>query len=457
MNRILNCACRLIVGVTLALVPGIAIGAGVAVPKAEGEIVLFRNGDVLKGSMHGFDSTRGLLWKRPDISRPIALSRTNLANVFLRRTLSPQASTNDCRIVFANGDEFTGNMKKLTDQAVTVSTAFGGELTVPRRQIASVYFSNYPGKLVFDGPRGEEGWTHGEMNAAQGAVRNQWFFNNGAFVSTDASSIARDVKMPFESIIEFDLAWNGAYMLALGLYTDSLQPISLNQRDKEPAFQPFYSLQMNTYSALMMVVPKDGALRQLGSVSLNIPPGSTNAHFTVLSSRTNKFVLLLANGQPVHQWTDPAGWNGLGTGIRLVHQGAGAVRLSNLQIFEWDGKSKPAPLISNLPQLDLVKLVDNQVLAGKILGCDGTNFTINASGRDVTVQMNRVTEWRFATSAQIKTPVGPNDVRLHFQRRGRMTLQLVEWKEKEVVVLSPPFGRVSFSPDAFSRINFHPR
>ncbi len=454
MNRTRFNAVGLLTGVALMALHCITHAADATT--AGGEAVLFRNGDVLKGSMRGFKETGGLIWQRPDISQPVVLSRTNLANVFLQASPSSQPVTNDCRIVFANGDEFDGRLTKLTGQSVSVETAFGGELTIPRQHVASVYFSNYPGKLLFDGPQGDAGWTHGEMNAAQGVVRNQWFFHNGAFVSTDASSIARDVKMPFESIIEFDLGWNGAYMLALGLYTDSLQPISLNQRDKEPAFQPFYSLQMNTYSAMMMVVPKEGALRQLGSVSLNIPPGSTNAHFTVLCSRTNKFVLLLVNGQPVHRWVDPEGWNGLGTGIRLVHQGAGAVRISNLQIFEWDGKSKPVPVISNHPQLDLVKLVDNQILSGKIMGCDGTNFTINASGRDITVQMNRVTEWRFATGAQIKTPVGPNDVRLHFHRRGRMTLQLVEWKEREVIVLSPPLGRVSFAPDAFGRINFNP-
>lgn len=419
------------------------------------QTLLFTNGNVLNGSLVSISNT--VAWRRDDIPQPVQFAPDHLAEVFLGHRRNPSAGSNTaCRVRLVNGDELAGDLHSIDAGALRLSTWYGGGLTIPRERVVSVRVDAVGGPVVFDGPDTDAGWTHGDMSGAQSLATNRWLYHNGAFLSTSAASIARDLKLPAECILEYDLEWRGTYALALGLYTDSLQPISLGQREAEPAFKPFYSLQFNTFSVLMMVVPKEGPLRQLGTVPLNIPPNVSQARFTVICSRRQNSVTLLINGQLVKEWVDPNGWSGLGTGFRLVHQGAGAIKLSNLGIHEWDGRTAGFARLQANPQFDLVRFSNGDTFAGSLTGFTNHQFTLTVNGRTVEAPLERVREVHLATGALRHVPGPAQPARLYFAGRGRLTVDLESWSPAGAVIASPNFGRLTVKPEAFSRIQFHP-
>src|SRR5208282_5888179 len=120
---------------------------------------------------------------------------------------------------------------------------------------------------VFDGITGLDGWTRAVSAAPAPGESGQWTYRDGAFYAVKTASIARDLKLPDVADIQFDLAWKGALNLAVALYTDSLQPIALAQKETGPDFGGFYSLRF-TYTVTIGLTPirKKDPLRSLGDL-----------------------------------------------------------------------------------------------------------------------------------------------------------------------------------------------
>jgi len=75
-----------------------------------------------------------------------------------------------------------------------------------------------------------------------GVEAGQWIYRDGAFYAAKSASIARDIKLPDTADLQFDLAWSGDFGLSVALYTDSLQPMLIADKDKLPDFGAFYSM-----------------------------------------------------------------------------------------------------------------------------------------------------------------------------------------------------------------------
>ena len=434
----------------LAMLPWLGFAA--AAPHA----VLFRNGDFLTGQLESITPTNGFRWRHADAAEAIEFQRTALAEVQLGAPAPPPVTSPlFCYVRLTNGDEIPGVLKALDEKELQLDTWFAGPLTLPRAKLAALRPAGPSPRAIFAGPDSLDGWTMGKGGG--GAVAGQWHFANGAFVATQPASIARDVKLPPSSSLEFDLTWQGSFALAVALYTDSLQPVRLAQTADEPPFGGFYSLQLNSYSTQLLHVRHKEPMRQLGLAVIPTLQQTNRARIAIKTSREQKTISLFLNGVLTKQWAEPDGFGGEGTGIRLVHQGQGPIRLANLRVSEWDGRldEAVAPLVPNVNN-DVGRLLNRDSLAGRLLDFQDGKLRFQVGANPVEVPLDRVAQVDFATERTQPTPLQVGDVRVFFTGRGRLTVALESWTGQAVRARSANFGTANFTPAAFSRIVFQP-
>jgi hypothetical protein len=217
------------------------LSAEPAPTNAEADCLSLRDGDVLYGKLLEIQPGSLIRWQHPDASEPIDFKPESVAQIgFAPRPSTAGRTDYSCKLWLANGDALAGNLVACDRDALTLDTWYAGKLKVPRRVLQTLAFN--PGApVLFDGLTGLEGWTQGD--ATKGAITEsgQWSYRNGAFYADKAASIARDLKLPDRSHIQFDMAWRGLLSLAVALYTDSLQPIRLDNKENGPDFGAFYS------------------------------------------------------------------------------------------------------------------------------------------------------------------------------------------------------------------------
>lgn len=423
--------------------------------------ILFRNGDLLTGQLESLTPTNGLRWRHGDVAGAIQFQPDALAEIHLGSTPRPATSSPTyCFIRLTNGDELAGNLKSIDDRQLVIETWFAGTLTLPRPRVASLRPAGPTPRVIYAGPDGLDGWTMGKPLAGN-ANPGQWHFVNGAFVASQSASIARDLKLPASSSLEFDLAWRGQFRHAVALYSDTLQPVMLDAAAEQPAFGDFYSLQMFHFGAQQMQVQlmhvrHKGPRRELGLAIFSMPTNNA-AQIAIRSSREQKTINLFINSVLVKQWADPEFAVG-GTGVRFVAQPVGgSVRLSNLRVFEWDGRVAEtlAPLVPNVT-VDVGRLMNRDSVAGRLVELKDGKLRFAVADNFIEVPLDRVGQVDFATDRAQAAPFQPGDIRVFFTGRGSLTFALESWTERGVRASSANFGTAEFAPQAFSRIVFRP-
>jgi hypothetical protein len=431
-----------------------------AAPKSGRDALMFRNGDVLFGSLNGIDPTNGISWARTDALSdfrflPEMLTELDFAPA---EPHPPQVSSNLCNVQLGNGDELQGALVSYDGQKLKLDTWFAGTLEIPKSSVALIVPLGLPKPTLFQGPDGLEGWTMGEVNAAAGgalADSGVWMYQNHAFYAGKSASVARDIHLPDSSSLSFDMDWRGFLQTAVAIYTAYLQPVNLVNKDTEPKYGGFYSVQLNNFSANLLPVKQGEPLRYLGQGSLQSLSQKTSAHFDIRASKSKHMVALLVDGVLVKQWVDDSGeFAGTGTAVRFVHQGQGAVKLSNIKVTEWDGTfEEPISVTPNKTQ-DLARLKNGDRVPGTIKSVGGGKMTIVAAGKDLEIPISRVKQIELASLATGSLALKPTTVRAFFASGGSLTFDLQKWSAGELAAASENFGQATFKPGTFSRIVF---
>jgi hypothetical protein len=354
-----------------------------------------------------------------------------------------------------NDDQLEGELLALDGSQITLKTWYAGELHFPRSLIQSIMPTGPSRSTIYEGPAGLDGWTLGKTTADL-PNQGQWAYRNGAFYATRAASIARDVHLPDVASLSFDLTWKGYFQLAIALYSDSLQPVSLANKESAPDFGGFYSLQLNTFSANLLPITKSDPIRYLGQASLLTLSQKSRAHIDIRCHKARHSITLMVNGDLVREWIDPSEFAGKGTAIRFVHQGQGAVKLENIKVTEWDGlfedKEAPPPPAKQ----DLAKLRNGDRASGNVESIRDGVIVMNVLDRKLEIPFTRAKEIGFARERATRPDTLAIDVHAFFTRGGSLSLQLEKWDNDAFVAISPVFGKTTFNPRAFTRYEFIP-
>lgn len=421
--------------------------------------ILFRNGDVLFGALHSIDPENGIRWNRSDaltefLFSPDAITQLEVGSI---NPGSQPASSNLCTIQLNNGDQVQGDLISYDGQKVALDTWYAGRLEFPKNSVALIAPLGLPKPTIFSGPTGLEGWTMGKVNVGAAVDSGEWAYANGAFYAMKSASVARDLKLPDTMSMQFDLEWRGFFHVAVALYTEYLHPINLANKETEPRFGGFYSLQINPFSANLLPVKQNEPLRYLGQASLQNLAQTNAAHFDIRVNKSKRMIALLINGVVVKQWTeaDADQFAGTGTAVRFVHQGQGAVKLTNIKVTEWDGQfEEPITITPNRSQ-DLARLKNGDRVPGAVKSIRDGKMTIEAPGTTLDIPIGRVKQVELASPGATPPPAGERTVRAFFAAGpGSLTFKLEQWSREELLATSQNFGSAKFKPNAFSRILF---
>lgn len=305
------------------------------------DIVSFRNGDFLAGQLEYWDiPSQTIRWAYPDSINSFTMQPGSVEKIILEPR--PYPVTSDLtgqtlwRFFLTTGEILDGRLIEISDDVLSIQSELLGHTDIPRPFVEAIYPNFTNTEALYRGPDSMNGWTKGDVRLEEGDG-GQWRYNKGAFYATEAASIARDVDLTPLSSIEIEAAWKGSLNFAIALYTDYLQPIRLADKENEPDFGPFYSLQIGSQSARLQSINKDDPIRQLGYAFIPTLNQKTQAKFTILSDSRTATVTLLVDDQRVHTWRDTQGFFGKGEAIRIVHQGMGSIRIGSLVVRQWNG------------------------------------------------------------------------------------------------------------------------
>jgi hypothetical protein len=417
------------------------------------DLLTFDNGDLLYGALVSIDQ-RSVRWQRPDAARALEFQADGVTEILFRQgSVAKRVVAPSCRVRLTNDDELEGRLVAMDADTVVLETWYSGPLTIPRSAIQVVLPVPAKGKTLFAGPAGLEGWTMGKVKTV-GEKGGEWRYKDGALYAVEAASIARDVQLPDVASLQFDVAWKGMLYLAIALYTDYLQPVSLANREAEPPFGGFYSLQINSYSVNLLPVTQKDPLRPLGQAMVSSFSRGNRSHVEIRADKLKHLIALLVDGLVVRQWIDSEGFVGKGTGIRLVHQGQGSVRLSNLQVSEWDGQFEEPPTLSPGGGLDQVKLRNGDKVEGNLQAIRDGKLAVVTAGVTRDVPLSQVKQIEFAAAKSGQSIRAMGNVRAFFGNGGSVSLNLERWDKQGVVGSNPALGSVRFDPAAFTRLVF---
>ena len=158
---------------TGALAALLCLAATLAAPAADPAnsapaTLLLRNGDSLDGNLVSIDARQVLRWKHADVAEPIEFKLDRVSRLDLRPSAAPERATNyPCKVSLTQGDALEGSLVSCNRDTLCLQTWYAGPLSIPRRQVQSVYFfPATPDIFMITGP---EGWTQG---SAAGALAN---------------------------------------------------------------------------------------------------------------------------------------------------------------------------------------------------------------------------------------------------------------------------------------------
>jgi hypothetical protein len=432
----------------------------VAVPMsthADADCLSFRDGDMLYGKLLEIQAGNVVRWQHADATEPIDFKPENVAQIdFAPRPLTAGRTDYSCKLWLANGDTLAGNLVGCDTDALTLDTWYAGQLKIPRRALQTLAF-NARTPNVLDGLTGLDGWTLG--NAVKGLVdgAGQWMYRNGAFYADKAASIARDVKLPDRAQIQFDLAWRGPLNLAIALYTDSLQPILLIDKENGPDFGGFYSLRFaSTVFVALEPIRKKDPRRILGDqMFIQSLTQKDRVHVDLRMSKADRQVALFLDGALIKDWIDPGGFAGQGTGVRFVNNSTGgAVKMSNLRVSKWNGVLDDASAEVPDPSHDIVLLESGAKISGAVASIAAGQISLLTTGGATNIPLAGASAIEFARFQGRPPPASAANTHATFVQGGAVTFELLAWRPDGVEGASPNFGKVTFDPAAFGRLQF---
>ncbi|HEY3915926.1 MAG TPA: hypothetical protein VGN61_15670 [Verrucomicrobiae bacterium] len=425
------------------------------------DCLFFRNGDLLYGKLLAIDPHDTLRWKHPDSANPIDFKPGSVSQIEFAPQKSSATQTNStCRVYFGDGETLEGDLVSCGSDSVTLDTPYAGRLKISRKSsqnpiLSLSFLPRQP--AIFEGPSSLDGWVQGNAVKAFTSDSGQWIYKHGAFYANKPASIARDVKLPDRSEVQFDLAWNGVLNLAIALYTDSLQPILLTGKDQGPDFGAFYSLRFqNTVVVSLMPIRKKDPLHSLGDLIVPALNNKDRVHVDIRMSKPDHRIVLYFDGALVKEWIDPQGFSGDGTGMRFVQNAGGSIKLSNLRVTTWDGVMLDGSEATPDSTHDTISMEAGAKVSGTVQSIANGQITFVESNATTQIPADKVSSIDFAAIATDASKVVPaaNTVRATFLRGGFLTFDLLSWRPDALVVNSPIFGKATFTPSAFSRLQF---
>ncbi|MGC8742738.1 MAG: hypothetical protein ACP5T0_02520 [Verrucomicrobiia bacterium] len=437
---------------TLLLTVFISVALFAAQPQDDS--VWLINSDKLCGAILSIDSSKGVVLKNKYIEGNTAIPLDKIVKIeFAEHPVPPFSMKNPCKVKLINLDELEGDLISFNEKEMVLGTQFYGKISIPRKRIDSFIPIVPNPTIVYQGPTSLDGWTV-SSSPLPDAKPSGWKYSNGAFITTESGSIAKDLKLPDTATIEFDIAWQNYLSMAIALYASTLYPIQLSEKDTLPDFGAFYSLQINFNTANLMLIKKGVPLNSMGIAFLPNIDRKTSARITIRVNKPAKTIYLYIDGMLVKQWVDPGEFGGTGTCIRFVNQLSSPLKISNITVSQWDGRTEmPTNHIDN-SKSDYIRLLNNDSVTGTIKEYKNEKIVVQTQVGSMEIPISRVSQVSLSVIGRDPVLRKIDEVSATMNRTGSLTLKIQRWEGDHLVATSPMFGDINIPLSAFKTIVF---
>jgi hypothetical protein len=436
-------------------------GLTASVAGAEAEaMVRFANGDQLGGALESL-STEQLVWKSAVLGKPAAFRLDKVLDMTLPAQPPERAGSHEATISLTNGDVLRGQLAGVTDSAVALDTWFAGRMSFNRPMIAEVRISERPA-LQYQGPTGLEGW---QQTLEPGA----WSYQGAAFRSTAAGGIARDVNLPEECSLSFDVAWRSAISLKVVVFSN-------DPNTDRPSTGYELIFQQRVISARSCKTQKFIANLQNATALQE----NEKARIEIRASRKSGKICVLVDGKQIDQtWVDPDVEKlEMGRSVHFISLNQSPMEVSRIEVAAWDGESEvfqeqpfqpgfrnlgiqdegeddanPAPPAK--PSGQRMDLRNGDSIVGEVVAVHEGVIEVKTPFREVKLPIEALRGVALNPVDAERCKRENGDVRAWFADGSSVVFRLEAVEEGGLVGYSQNFGTVRFKTAAFKRIEFN--
>jgi hypothetical protein len=429
------------------------------------------DGSTLHGALEAIDPARGIRWKHPASPAPIEFLLRNAHQIRFAQVAPPpaQAGTHHtCRFRFVNGDELTGNLLALDTTHIELEAWFAGKLRAPRTGVQSLGFLARGFATIYDGPDGTTGWATGPTPTA-------WAFRDGVLTGGANAFLGRDLKLPPQSRVEFDVGSSGAMNLYVSLYTDATQRFNFASSG--------YQFNLGLGYVNLMRGQGQFGMQHLGQAQIPVPLPGRKLRVEVRADLLAGTLTLLVDGNVIQQWNDPNAAKPAEPGIPpglpptvadAVREAArargpvlpstglsffmlnGGIQLSGIKVSAWDGRPIEPEVVATNFTGHLVRLANQDRALGEVNAIRDGKLTLATAAGSLEIPLTRVTQVILApvTPPATNRPAGEAHARLSSGETVALTQP--RWDGRQLAGISPHFGPLQLDTRWVRMLRFNP-
>jgi hypothetical protein len=423
--------------------------------------VRFSNKDRLTGALAGLD-TEKLEWSSPLFEKPTPFFLKNVVDLALPATLPDILAKHEASASLTNGDLIRGQLISVSDTTVEMDTWFAGRVKVNRLMVKEIKIIERP-NYIYRGPTALDGWKQaGDLPA--------WTYQNLNFRSTAVGSIAKEMNLPDECSIAFDVGWRDSLSLNLVFYS--------NDASKERPTNG-YSMSFQ-HRSITLSSCKD--YRGIGNTQ-NVYSFQENekAHIEVRASIKSGKIAVLVDGQLLEVWTDPeVAAGGFGKAVHFATQNLSPVEISRIEVSSWDGEielthntkrsNRMALMLGEDLDNDManppsnkedpikpgrMKLRNGDTIEGEVISIADGMITVKTPFKEVKLPIEALRNVTLKTVELERSKRENGDIRGWFSDGSSLVFRLESATADTIKGYSQNFGTADFKLSTFNRIEFN--
>lgn len=414
---------------------------------AASDILTLQNKDNITGQVTAID--QGLIHlQSPLAAEPLLFKSEQMSSIIFESEPAKLPNKQAGLIQLRNGDQFSGDLRQLDDDKITLDTWYAGPLVIPRTDITSLYLGVNPQKLIYQGPSGLAGWE--EVSG--------WEFEEGEFVSTGLGLMSRKTTLPEQYILTITLAWQNSPSCVIHVGGKNANP-----REKSDEY-------LITYNQSGLDLKRHAPNEQrsyLAIENLQAPPSQLQQNEAVIELRINRRtreILLYLNEQKIGRYLDPLKETPSGPYLSIESRSSerkGNI-VKNIQIRKWDAVTERLQHESppEDKSLDALTTNEGERYTGQILSFDAENKTFQVKSplaeQAITIPADKAAVLHFKGPQQVTEkpkPVEKTDYTLALSTGGRLTLGSLAFQNESLDAIHPILGAIKLDRRILQQIS----
>lgn len=408
---------------------------------AQADVIELNNGDILTGTITGINKDGAMI--SSDISaNPLEVRATAIK----RMTFPAEGKNNQShaeRLTLINGDSIPCQVLSMDKDKLRISTWYAGDFEIARKDVRSLRFGLSEERNIYTGNDSPTEWDTKE---------GSWSFSGATYTSKGSGVLAREIEMPENVRIRFDLAWKE---------TPNFIFRFCGETDAATTKQDTYELSFN--SAGMQVRRYQGNRQYAPLANIGLKPHEIKEKEISIDFRVNRrkgTLTLYIDDKKIDTWPDVFD-TAEGNHIIFNNRASrgSACMISNLRISDWNDGSPSRHLAKiSLSKKDVLIDSEGEKISGYIanISRDTANkriiqLDVQHSNKPLIVPDRRVSILYFSEPENKEEHPKPVFT-AHLNGFGSLQLEQPQLKNGKVITHHPILGPCTLDPKAIASI-----